>query len=232
MQVFAGHSGAVNCGDFTPDGKRIVTACAEGTLMFWDPRSPTPVFKLTPQDARFDLEGITSLKVNPSSTLAVVGGASGGVRVVSLNKGEVVGQLGGHQEDESIEAIEFVDLPGVGAGAGVAITGGTDGKACIWDLSTMRLRATLEHSVREFIVANDAITRLLAHPAPKGYLVVSASADKTLKTWDARSGTLVREHTGHKAPVLDASLGLEGSVVISAGDDGFALVFTTEAVEE
>ncbi|KAG6827452.1 hypothetical protein H0H92_011720 [Tricholoma furcatifolium] len=204
--------------------KRIISACADGTLIFWDPRSPTPVFKLTPQDARFDLDGVTSLKVNPSSTLAVIGGASGGVRVISLSKGEVVGTLGGHAEGESIEAVEFVEIPGVGAAAGVAITGATDGKALIWDLSTMRLRATLEHS--------DAITKLLTHPAPNGYIVVSASADKTLRTWDARNGTLLREHKGHRAPVLDASLGLEGSIVVSAGDDGFALVFTTEAVED
>ncbi|KAG6842312.1 hypothetical protein C0991_010600 [Blastosporella zonata] len=224
MQVFAGHAGPVNCGEFTPDGKRIITACANGTLIFWDPRSPTPVFKLTPEDARFDLNDVTSLKVNPSSTLAVIGGAEGGVRVVSLSKGEVVGMLNGHTEGESIEAVEFVDIPSVGASAGVAITGATDGKACIWDLSTMRLRTTLNHS--------DAITKLLTHPAPKGYLVVSASADKTLCTWDARTGTLLRKHTGHRAEVLDASLGLEGSVVISAGDDGFSLVFTTEAVEE
>ncbi|KAF7336632.1 Ribosome biogenesis protein Sqt1 [Mycena venus] len=118
MQVFAGHTGAVQCGEFTPDGKRIVTACADGVLIFWDPRSSTPVFKLTPDDARFDLDGITSLGVNPSSTLAVVGGAAGGVRVVSLNKGEVVSALGGHTEGESIEAIQFVDLTGNNTGAG------------------------------------------------------------------------------------------------------------------
>jgi acid phosphatase family membrane protein YuiD len=41
-----------------------------------------PVFKLTANDARFDWEGIISVGVNPSSTLAVVGGANGGVRVV------------------------------------------------------------------------------------------------------------------------------------------------------
>ncbi|KAJ6576440.1 ribosome biogenesis protein Sqt1 [Mycena vulgaris] len=220
MQVFAGHTGAVQCGEFTPDGKRIVTACADGILIFWDPRSPTPIFKLTPNDARFELDGITSLGVNPSSTLAVVGGAAGGVRVVSLSKGEVVSTLGGHTEGESIEAIQFVDLTGNTAGAGVAVTGATDGKACIWDLTTMRLRATLEHG--------DAVTTLLTHPAPKGYLLVSASADKTLRTWDARTGTLLRRHTGHQGPVLGASLGLQGSVVISAGDDGVCLVYTVE----
>lgn len=128
-------------------GKRILTADAEGTLIFWDPRSPTPVFKLTPEDARFDMSGITSLGINPASSLAVVGGASGSVRVVSLSKGHVIGALGGHAEGDSIEAVQFVDLAGAGGGSGVVVTGGTDGKACIWDLSTMRLRATLEHRV-------------------------------------------------------------------------------------
>ena len=144
MQVFAGHTGPVTCGDFTPDGKRIITADAEGTLIFWDPRSPSPVFKLSPTDARFDLGGITCLAVNPASTVAVVGGADGGVRVISLSKGEVVNALGGHTDGESIEAISFVD---VAPGASVVATGATDGKVCLWDLNTMRLRTTLQHEV-------------------------------------------------------------------------------------
>jgi len=224
MQVFAGHTGPVNCGDFTPDGKRIISACADGTLLFWDPRSPTPIFKLTAEDARFNLDGITSLAINPSSTLAVVGGASGGVRVISLSKGEVVTTLGGHTEGESIEAVVFMDFSGTGNGPIVAVTGATDGKACIWDMSTYRLRSTLQHA--------DAVTALLAHPAPKSYLLVSASADKTLCTWDARTGTLIRTHKGHQAPVLGASLGLGGSVVVSAGDDGFCGVYTTEETND
>ncbi|KAF8149923.1 ribosome biogenesis protein Sqt1 [Crassisporium funariophilum] len=225
MQVFAGHTGPVNCGEFTPDGKRIISACSNGVLIFWDPRSSSPIFKLGPDDARFNLDGITSVAINPASTLAIVGGAAGGLRVVNLNKGAVVGTLGGHTEGESIEAIVFVDISGSGtAGPGVVVTGATDGKALIWDLSTMRLRASLEHE--------DAITTLLAHPAPKPYLLISASADKTLRTWDARNGTLLRTHTGHRGPVLGASLGLGGSVVLSAGDDGLCMVYTTEAEEE
>lgn len=122
-------------------GKRIITACADGFLILWDPRSPTPIFRLGPRDARFDLGAITSLGVNSSSTLAVVGGESGGIRIVSLSKGVVVGALAGHTEDESVEAIGFIELPG---GAAV-VSAGTDGQAHIWDLHTMRKRATLEH---------------------------------------------------------------------------------------
>lgn len=130
-------------------GKRIVSACGDGTLILWDPRSPTPVFKLTPEDARFDLDGITSLGVNQSSSLAVVGGAAGGVRVISLTKGEIVSTLGGHTEGESIEAVEFIDFTGAGTGPGIVATGATDGKICLWDLATMRLRATVEHTVSQ-----------------------------------------------------------------------------------
>ncbi len=68
------------------------------------------LFKLTGDNARFDLGGITSLAVNSASTIAVVGGAEGGVRVISLSKGEVISALGGHTEGESVEAIAFVNI--------------------------------------------------------------------------------------------------------------------------
>ena len=138
-----------------PLGKNIISACGDGVFLYWNPRDSTPIFKLTPDDGRFNLDGITSIAVNPASTLAIVGGAAGGVRVVSLSKGDVVGALAGHQEGESVEAVEFVELAppaplsaaAAPASGGIVVTGATDGKACIWDLGTMRLRATLEHGV-------------------------------------------------------------------------------------
>ena len=74
----------------------------------------------------------------------------------------------------------------------------------------------------------DAITSLVAHPSPKNHLITSGSADKTLKTWDARTGKLIKEHKGHNGPIHSAALGPNGSVVVSAGDDGVCLVFAAE----
>jgi len=125
-------------------GKRIITSDADGTLIFWDPRSPTPLWKLTSEDGRFDLDGIISLGVNPASTVAVIGGSSGGVRVVNLNKGDIVGALAAHKEGESVEAIAFMGFAGT---AEVVVTGSTDGKASVWDLNTLKVRNTLEHEV-------------------------------------------------------------------------------------
>lgn len=221
MQVFSGHTGPVQCGEFTPDGKRIVTACADGLLILWDPRSTAPIFKLGPSNARFDMGGITSVAINPSSTLAVVGGESGGIRVVSLSKGEIVGTPGGHTDGQSVEALSFVEPTGISGGAGLAVSGGADGKAYMWDLNTMRARATLDHG-------EETITAVLSHPVPRSCLVTTGSADGTLKTWDARTGTLLTVHKGHEGAIFSASLGLEGSVVVSAGDDGSCYVFTID----
>ncbi|KAL1738291.1 hypothetical protein HDZ31DRAFT_70164 [Schizophyllum fasciatum] len=84
----------------------------------------------------------------------------------------------------------------------------------------MRLRTTLQHE--------DAITTLLSHK----HLLISASADQTLRTWNGKTGALIREMKGHHGPVLAASLGLGGEVVLSAGDEGLCLVFTTEPTEQ
>ncbi|KAI6108888.1 ribosome biogenesis protein Sqt1, partial [Pisolithus croceorrhizus] len=68
---------------------------------------------------------------------------------------------------------------GIGRSRSV-ISGGTDGRAYIWDLNTMRARATLNHG-------EETITTVLSHPTPRSHLVTTGSADGTLKTWDARS---------------------------------------------
>jgi len=166
---------------------------------------------------RFDIGGITSLAVSPASTVAVVGGASGGIRVVNLNKGDIAGSLAAHEEDESVEAIAFVGSAGT---AEVIVTGSTDGKANVWDLNTLKLRNTLKHE--------EPVTCLAPLPAPKSHLVISGSADGVLRTWDTRTGELIKEHSGHRGPVLGVAVGHEGNAVLSAGDDSACLVFAAE----
>ena len=61
--------------------------------------------------------------------------------------------------------------------------------------------------------------------------MTTASADRSLKTWDIRNGTLLKEHTGHRGPIngIDIGLGAGGkTIVVSAGDDGACLVWDTE----
>lgn len=74
------------------------------------------------------------------------------------------------------------------------------------------------------------MTSIVRHRSP-AYVVTTASADRRLKTWDIRTGTLIKEHSGHRGQInaIDVGIGAGGkSVVVSAGDEGACLVWDTE----
>lgn len=140
-------------------GKKIVTASEDSMLILWDPRTGEAIHKLTGQDTRFRLEGgINCLAVNPTSTVAIVGGAEGGLRAVNLVQGTVLAQMEGHEEGASIEQVAFNEIPTVSTGGGAAassgpsvtvmVSVGTDGRVCTWEASGFRLRSSGAHEVR------------------------------------------------------------------------------------
>jgi WD40 repeat protein/uncharacterized caspase-like protein len=55
--------------------------------------------------------------------------------------------------------------------------------------------------------------------SPNGKLVLSASADKTIKLWDVSSGQLIRTFFGHTAPVQAVVFSLNGNMAVSVADD-------------
>ncbi|KAF8747132.1 WD40 repeat-like protein [Rhizoctonia solani] len=101
----------------------------------------------------------------------------------------------------------------------LVLTGGTDGKIHVSDLTTLRLRSSL-------LGHSDAITSLNVHGDG---LLTSSSADKTSRTWDIRRGQELRVHKD-MPDLLGASIGSRGKeeVVVSAGDEGVCLVFATQ----
>lgn len=236
LTVLSSHTLASTGGVFPPpNGRQLLTASLDSSLILWEISSSSPVFKLSvfapPNAPELDpaLHGITALAVSPNGQLAAVGGAAGLVKLVSLPKGDVVATLNGHTEGESIEGLTFIDLlQGQGGGKGVVLVSvSTDGKGLVWDTATGRIRAELKH--------DEPITSLAAHQAPFLHLLTTGSADAVAKTWDVRTGQLVAEHKGHAgvingvavAPLPAALKEAEekGLAVISAGDDGASLVW-------
>ncbi|BGP57761.1 hypothetical protein JCM8202_002413 [Rhodotorula sphaerocarpa] len=223
MHVLSGHVTPVTCGRFTPDGKKIVTASEDSTLILWDPRTGEAIHKLTSADARFRLEGgINCLAVNPSSTVAIVGGAEGGLRAVNLVQGTVLAQMEGHEEGASIEQVAFNEIPTVNTGPNsaapsvtVMVSVGTDGRVCTWEASGFRLRSSGAHE--------DAVTSLSFSPHTPTFL--TGSADKTLKLWDYRTGTCLRTLLGNRDVVHAVAVSRDGRIAVSGSEDGTVRTF-------
>lgn len=207
-------------------GKKIVTCSEDSALILWDPRTGLPIHKLVSADARFSLSGgINSLAINPASTVAIAGGAEGGLRAVNLVQGSVLAQMLGHEDGASIEAVGFSEVPTAGQAAiTVVVSVGTDARVCTWEANTFKLRSTGLHE--------DAVTSLGFAGTGKGATTfVTGSADKTLKVWDYRRGTCVKTVIGHRDVVHCCAVSQDGAWIVSGGDDG-ARSFSTNKEPE
>lgn len=139
MNVFSGHGAPVTCGQFTPDGKTIVSGAEDGIVIVWDPKTAQPVRRHTPQDGRWHQEAVTCMAVNSDNTLLLTGSADGRAVLTNLTTGRLLSAFEGHED--SIEAVGFAPA------MGLAATAATDGKLMLWDLATFRLRTTCKHDV-------------------------------------------------------------------------------------
>ena len=161
MTVLSGHTFSSQAGLWPPDGKALLTSSLDSSLILWDPRSSSPIFKssvfVAANSPNMDpaSHGITALAVSPNGQLAAVGGASGLVKLINLTAGNTVNTFKGHTEGESVEALQFIDvLGGAGGGKGLLlITGGTDGKGFVFDVASGRARAELKHDVSRYSAA-------------------------------------------------------------------------------
>ena len=65
---------------------------------------------------------------------------------------------------------------------------------------------------------------------PDGLRIVTASADKTVRVWDAMRGRLLAELKGHAAPVRGATYSPDGRQVATASLDGTVRLWDMAAV--
>ena len=65
----------------------------------------------------------------------------------------------------------------------------------------------------------------------EGSLIISASADKTIRVWDAQTGECLRVINGHDSWVRSAAFNEEGSLIVSASLDKTIKVWDAQTGE-
>ncbi len=239
QHVLSGHTYAVRCLAFDPQGGTLASGSSDQTVKLWDVASGRALGLLdahegTVNGLAFDREG---------RTLAT-GSADKTAKVWDVASGRLLRSLVGH--NGAVNSMAFDPQ------SGTLATGSADKTVKLWDVASGRILRSLnghkgavcsvvfdrqggtlvsgsfDNTVKLWDVANGRLLRSLGgHNGavnsvafdPQGSTLGTGSADKTVKLWDVASGRLLGTLEGHTGSVNAIAFSREGSLLASKSND-------------
>jgi len=218
LATLRGDTEQVLTAGFSRDGRRIVTASADGTTRLWDAASRERL-----NVAHTHATSVSAAAFSPDGKRVVTGSADGTARVWDATTGRRLAVLRAH--NQLVVAASF------SADGKRVVTASADGTARVWDASSGNAGAILSGpannvSAGPFGAAGTSAPSVNdAAFSPDGKLIVTASADKTARVWDASSGQRLITLTGDTQSVSTARFSPDGKLIVTASADGTARVW-------
>ena len=210
LVVLTGHTGWVTSAQFSPDGKRIVTASADGTARVWDVDTGQQILIL-----RGNSILIRSAAFSPDAKRIVAGCEDRTARIWNAESGEQLLVLRGHTGGVTGTAFS--------PDGRQVVTASADKSARLWD-------ALNGKQIRVFVGHGDSVFSAVF--SPDGRRIVTASFDKTARVWEAASGRQLAVMRGHTDLVYGAAFSPDGQRVITASFDKTARIWNAATAEQ
>lgn len=201
------HEGGVTDGmtyaTFSPEGRRVVTASADGTARLWDAQTGEP------RTAPLRHAGpVRSVAFSADGRRVVTASADSTARVWDAATGRPVGAPLRHEGGVNAAAFS--------PDGGRVVTASNDNAARIWDITIGRPGG--------FLLSHGNAVLAVAF-SPDGRLIATASADNEARVWDADTGEPAGEPMRHDGSVIAVTFSPDGRRIVTASEDSNARVW-------
>ncbi len=204
LKTFESHPGGVTALQFADQGRKLATIGSDATLKLWDGDS-------------YELIRTLELEHGPATALAVdgnralTGHESGHIALWQLDLGMQLKTF--KRNDAPIKALAF-------AGPDRFLAAGNDWSLSLWDIATQSLPLHVFEGHQRDILD-------VAYEAGSG-LIATASADRTVKLWDAKSLSLVRTYPRAEDFVTAVGFSPDGGSLLTGTLRGSVSLYSTE----
>ncbi len=202
-----GHTMGLNSATLSPDGKKIVTASFDRTVIIWDAITGNYLIKLNGHT-----KSVVSAKFSPDGKQIVSASDDSTAKIWDILDGHLVFTLKGH--NNTVTDAEF------SPDGTKVITASLDSSAKIWDVYTGNSLAT-------FLGHKGGIIKAQFSPEGKK-LFTSSLLDSTVKIWDIASGRLLLDIKTPSMRISGAQLNSKGNEFLVACEDSSAKIWDAQ----
>ncbi|CAI5475164.1 unnamed protein product [Closterium sp. Yama58-4] len=210
VMSYDGHTNNVTAVGFQCDGRWMYSGSEDGTVKIWDLRAP-PLYQRDYESRA----AVNTVVLHPNQTELISGDQNGNIRVWDLTANACSCEL----VPEVDTAIRSVAVMWDGS---MVVAANNKGTCFVWRLTSGSQTAASFEPLHKLQAHNSYVLKCLLSPEfsdPNRYLA-TASADGTVKIWNADGFTLERTLTGHARWVWDCVFSIDGAYLVSASSDG------------
>ena len=210
--TLSGHSANVSSVCYSPDGKTIASGCDDKTIKLWDAKAGALQTTLQGHSS-----SVNSVCFSPDGNTIASGSDDKTFKLWDTKTGTLKTTLTGHSRD--VMSVCF------SPDGNTIASGSWDKTIKLWDASTGRLKTTLKGNNSLSLLFSQGHNSLVFSVcfSPDGKTIASGSGDKSIKLWDASTGTLKTTLKDSNA-VGSVCFSPDGDTIASgSGDKGIKL---------